>query len=92
MPFKRYMHVLPDKSRIVLSKMYANFKRGYKGRPLILHYYLRHVIRIIRSQSVLLTYTPRGDINRNPSPNQGTNPYTNANLKLQTSGLRVDLH
>ena len=34
----RGMHVLSGKSRIALSKMYANFKKGYKVGPLILHY------------------------------------------------------
>ena len=32
------MHVLSGKSRIALSKMYANFEKGYKVGPLILHY------------------------------------------------------
>ena len=29
---------------------------------------------------------------RNSNPNLGTNPYTNANLKLQTGGLSLDFH
>ena len=44
----RGMHVLSGKSRIALSKMYANFKKGYKAGLLILHYNLRHEIKIIK--------------------------------------------
>lgn len=42
------MHVLSGKSRIALSKMYANFEKGYKAGLLILHYYLKHEIKIIK--------------------------------------------
>ena len=44
----RGMHVLSGKSSIVLSKMYANFKKGYKAGLLILHYYLNLEIQIIK--------------------------------------------
>ena len=54
--FSRGMHVLSGKSRIALSKMYANFKKDYKAGLLILHYYLKHEIKIIK--------VTRGDTNR----------------------------
>ena len=44
----RGMHVLSGKSRIALSKMYANFEKGYKAGLLILHYFLKHEIKIIK--------------------------------------------
>ena len=44
----RGMHALSGKSRIVLSKMYANFKKGYKAGLLTFHYYLKHEIQIIK--------------------------------------------
>ena len=82
----RGMHVLSGKSRIALSKMYANFKKGYKAGLLILHYYLKH--ENTDNKGHMRRHKQRR--HRNSNPNLGTNPYTNSNLKLQTGGLSVD--